>query len=92
MELKFYIEIDGFISRNRFNRTFMELKWITRNKTETLIRVLIVPLWNWNTVVINIRWRIWPVLIVPLWNWNKGDKAKESESTFGFNRTFMELK
>ena len=70
MELKFYIEIDGFISRNRFNRTFMELKWITRNETETLIRVLIVPLWNWN----------------------KGDKAKESESTFGFNRTFMELK
>ena len=32
MELKFYIEIDGFISRNRFNRTFMELKYMKNAK------------------------------------------------------------
>ena len=30
------------------NRTFMELKSKTRNKTETTMTVLIVPLWNWN--------------------------------------------
>ena len=31
-----------------FNRTFMELKWLTKTFQVILSLVLIVPLWNWN--------------------------------------------
>ena len=53
--------------------------------------VLIVPLWNWNTVIsfVEIFGRF--VLIVPLWNWNRSYRSTVAEWPC-FNRTFMELK
>ena len=31
------------------NRTFMELKYVSKYATKDMSFVLIVPLWNWNT-------------------------------------------
>ena len=33
---------------DRFNRTFMELKYYDAYSDDTPLQVLIVPLWNWN--------------------------------------------
>ena len=55
------------------------------------VKVLIVPLWNWNAGNAYQTEVYSAVLIVPLWNWNMlaiQDLGNEPR----FNRTFMELK
>ena len=54
-----------------FNRTFMELKLGKPGLSAYEVwLVLIVPLWNWNSLQRERRWAPSCVLIVPLWNWN----------------------
>ena len=53
-----------------FNCTFMELKYDNNTKIEMTQAVLIVPLWNWNSLSSMGGALANPVLIVPLWNWN----------------------
>ena len=53
--------------------------------------VLIVPLWNWNTLAVNKLRCDKSVLIVPLWNWNYY-KYKLLLIKSSSNCTFMELK
>ena len=64
---------------------------IERNRNLYRHKVLIVPLWNWNTGVLMFRGRCRFVLIVPLWNWNKS-KIYNIFFNQRSNRTFMELK
>ena len=54
-------------------------------------KVLIVPLWNWNTLFGVDRFTLPSVLIVPLWNWNSFLRLL-GLGINGSNRTFMELK
>ena len=42
--------------QQRFNRTFMELKWNSCNWHVRVRQVLIVPLWNWNSN--RTRWQV----------------------------------
>ena len=73
------------------NRTFMELKQIRLVVSIWREKVLIEPLWNWNTRAITPIVNNRGVLIEPLWNWNCDEGAKGRGRT-GINRTFMELK
>ena len=69
----------------------MELKsqiWI---EYQIRMKVLIVPLWNWNADAEAFNLDDKFVLIVPLWNWNL-DVSNFDTSKVSFNRTFMELK
>ena len=46
--------------------------------TRNLVRVLIVPLWNWNVRSRTYNPNKGYVLIVPLWNWNKDGSSDAS--------------
>ena len=46
MELKYITKKQFDKDYKRFNRTFMELKFMTGEKLKTWLRGLIVPLWN----------------------------------------------
>ena len=48
MELKFQLSLDEYKTWNCFNRTFMELKCDKLYIKDSWVKVLIVPLWNWN--------------------------------------------
>ena len=48
----------------------MELKLNRVLRIQWIHSVLIVPLWNWNVVILQVLPPNWMVLIVPLWNWN----------------------
>ena len=54
----------------RLTRTFMELKLHSMIGITKRNRVLLVPLWNWNTDVFRDWLPRFYVLLVPLWNWN----------------------
>ena len=55
------------------NCTFMELK-LGKGKSEKKQQyVLIVPLWNWNSLYSLKATEPLAVLIVPLWNWNHAE-------------------
>ena len=70
----------------------MELKH-SRGATEQMERrVLIAPLWNWNSQDASNNIISKQVLIAPLWNWNKKTKKELKAEETGSNRTFMELK
>ena len=58
----------------------MELKSDLQKSDTGEREVLIVPLWNWNSDIMQFPWDEGYVLIVPLWNWNfsKNDFAWES--------------
>ena len=92
MELKFWKWIQLNIWNLRFNRTFMELKFMTALDFNDRGQVLIVPLWNWNNTLSHHEQDEYEVLIVPLWNWNDNAAKASLQATRGFNRTFMELK
>ena len=49
MELKSEESELLIVATKSFNCTFMELKYTASERSETLILVLIVPLWNWNS-------------------------------------------
>ena len=51
MELKHINDKLEVIDQTRLNRTFMELKPFLVTSFENWLRVLIVPLWNWNLVL-----------------------------------------
>ena len=70
----------------------MELKWERTKNLPNIVAVLIVPLWNWNTLTTWQRGRGRGVLIVPLWNWNRGIYRGRDAGAEGSNCTFMELK
>ena len=55
------------------------------------MKVLIVPLWNWNGQKEAKESSVKSVLIVPLWNWNYLNHSTK-RWVGSFNRTFMELK
>ena len=83
------------VHRSRFlqssNCTFMELKYVQLLVNVRNQAVLIVPLWNWNSLGVSFRCRRWWVLIVPLWNWNN-TSPHLSQTIWCSNCTFMELK
>ena len=54
-------------------------------------RLLIVPLWNWNTTASPAWAASLRLLIVPLWNWNSCPSGR-SRPPATFNRTIVELK
>ena len=56
-----------------------------------IVFVLIVPLWNWNFVLVESFSFHKRVLIVPLWNWNRAQVRAQTRAHCS-NRTFMELK
>ena len=58
----------------------MELKFLRTKWETTLISVLIVPLWNWNTCKGFSLSAVDYVLIVPLWNWNGARSALRQPS------------
>ena len=75
-----------------FNRTFMELKFKNNRTMAKRVKVSIVPLWNWNKRdYLSILSAIC-VSIVPLWNSNVRTIKTGRRRSYGFNRTFMELK
>ena len=92
MELKSGLQRSGREEKVSFNRTFMELKCLFGAILSKLLIVLIVPLWNWNTVLLLAFIDVFLVLIVPLWNWNSQKSLANLSYSFCFNRTFMELK
>ena len=69
----------------------MELKYQKKHHWNHRQSVLIVPLWNWNSIAAYLDKRNNSVLIVPLWNWNNVQSTCWG-SINCFNRTFMELK
>ena len=73
------------------NCTFMELKYVTPIVFNSLLMVLIVPLWNWNKYRHNLASSAESVLIVPLWNWNDIVEHMQVQQNCS-NCTFMELK
>ena len=48
MELKWASMLHPFSTACSSNRTFMELKWLYLRSSFSTLKVLIVPLWNWN--------------------------------------------
>ena len=69
----------------------MELK---RKEEENVLdakEVLLVPLWNWNNLALDLPDDLNKVLLVPLWNWNIYTDG-ENHAAICFTRTFMELK
>ena len=74
-----------------FNRTFMELKVLYQEHTQTRAPVSIEPLWNWkHWFVVYLQCKL-KVSIEPLWNWKHKIMCKVKYCA-SFNRTFMELK
>ena len=74
-----------------FNRTFMELKSTQFDFTDEKVYVLIVPLWNWNSIESEFK--------LPEAGFNRTfmelkfiRKQAQNLRTLCFNRTFMELK
>ena len=55
-------------------RTYEELKWWLRTHASGYVRVLIVPMRNWNWFVAKTRMDHGHVLIVPMRNWNSVSK------------------
>ena len=56
---------------NALNRTILELKLKTNQIAEIILRLSIVPYWNWN-LYLDGRVKILNKLsIVPYWNWNR---------------------
>ena len=92
MELKLVLFALSHSAFKGSNRTFMELKYCRRTYSPLLVLVLIVPLWNWNSLACSSTPHPPPVLIVPLWNWNKAAYTNWCRIIKCSNRTFMELK
>ena len=74
-----------------FNRTFMELKWRRHYEGADGVKVLIVPLWNWNTKRSEeySSVRRFNRTFMELKSWSAACIAAALSC---FNRTFMELK
>ena len=91
MELKFLFMLFVTSAKLRSNRTFMELKWEERHITFELMRVLIVPLWNWNYIIIFLLSSLLCSnrTFMELKSNRAGREARDWRSS---NRTFMELK
>ena len=70
----------------------MELKLMDSPFSLCRLRVLIVPLWNWNLSAREGQNTYALVLIVPLWNWNCTSLVSWRNSLYRLNRTIMELK
>ena len=65
------------INKQGFNRTFMELKLAKQEGYGGIPAVLIVPLWNWNSLRVRRARTGTQVLIVPLWNWNDDGSKRD---------------
>ena len=86
------VQILQVILEFRFNRTFMELKWL-QGPLSMLRRD------SFNRTFMELKCsnlmrlaRRLTVLIVPLWNWNNNLALRYNLDEACFNRTFMELK
>ena len=91
MELKLETAKDGTRRfYDRFNRTFMELKYFISTPLVAFFAVLIVPLWNWNQIIwaFNVCRDGFNRTFMEL-KFRSVGTQKEKPC---FNRTFMELK
>ena len=75
MELKHAKKPATPVSALRINCTVVELKPGEVSVYSGFLKVLIVPLWNWNDKTVSGLILRNVVLIVPLWNWNSEDRA-----------------
>jgi len=65
---------------------------MTLQLSSELIKVLIEPMWNWNSQVSVFRSSSLMVLIEPMWNWNEIPYEDYFTENVSFNRTNVELK
>ena len=70
VELKPFLSLLRLLLCSCINCTVVELKRGDPPEGACPGVVLIVPLWNWNSVLSNCSLSSSKVLIVPLWNWN----------------------
>ena len=75
----------------RFNRTFMELKFVGSDCLADSIPVLIVPLWNWNRGEPSPR-TPWACFNRTFMELKSAHQEADCRRCRCFNRTFMELK